>query len=152
MTCSGTSINSCSSCPKDFTLETNTSTCVAPNNNTVSTVASVYHAFGFQKETGWDGGDAAAWSGCGTLTVLRGGSNNIINTSATLSPNYKIRVRVAIWWFAGSSSGVTVTIKNSLDATLGSDTAVPTGTGGWISGSSYPYVYCNNSKATNFEL
>ncbi len=115
-------------------------------------MASQYHAFGFQKETGWTGGDSAAWSSCGTLTVLRGNSGNLISTTATLSPHYKIRVRIAVWWFAGSSSGVTVEIKSSGGASLGSGTATPTGTGGWISGSSYPYVYCNNSMATNYEL
>ena len=46
-TCSGTSLNSCASCYGDFTLNSNTSTCTAPNNNTVNTVASLYHGFGF---------------------------------------------------------------------------------------------------------
>ena len=32
LTCSGTSITSCSSCPSDFTLNATTSTCVAPSS------------------------------------------------------------------------------------------------------------------------
>ena len=32
-TCSGSSINSCSSCPVGFTINSNTSTCTAPSSN-----------------------------------------------------------------------------------------------------------------------
>ena len=34
-TCSGSSINSCASCHADFTLNSNTSTCLAPNTNEI---------------------------------------------------------------------------------------------------------------------
>lgn len=48
-TCSGTSINSCSSCPTDFTLNSTTSTCMAPSNSTVKGLVSLYHTYGFEK-------------------------------------------------------------------------------------------------------
>lgn len=46
-TCSGSAINQCASCPTDFTLNTDTSTCAAPISSTINTVLNNYHFFNF---------------------------------------------------------------------------------------------------------
>lgn len=52
-TCSGSSINQCSTCPTDFTLNSNSSTCEAPVTTSINTVANSYHFFGFIAESSW---------------------------------------------------------------------------------------------------
>ena len=87
--------------------------------------------------------------------MLHGNQNSIISTSHSLSPHYKLRLRVAVWWFDSNTAAIPVNVLSGttvIDAVNTPGSATPTGTGGWISDSAYPYVYCNGSMATNFDL
>jgi len=120
-TCSGSSINTCSTCPTDFTLDSGTATCTAPISSTVNTILSSYHSYGFEKESTWWGGDATSWSNCGIITVLHGGIGNYIYTSHTLDIHYKIRIMASLWTFAGADNvGVSV-VGNLTSASISSN-------------------------------
>ena len=87
-TCSGTSINSCSSCPTSFTLDSTTGTCVAPATGAIETIASVYHTYGFQMETSiWSGGSGVD-STCGIISVLKAAGTAVISSAWTLTVHY----------------------------------------------------------------
>ena len=154
--CSGTSISSCASCPTDFTLNTATSTCVPPANSTVNTVVSQYHTYGFEKESTWGGGEANPFSGCGTITVLRGVSNDIIYTTHSLNTHYMVRIKVSLWWFSGTSA-ITIKLYNNLTpfTYLGgyqtNYTDSTNGNAGNIAGSAYNGSYCA-AIATNVDF
>lgn len=149
ITCSGSSINSCSSCPTDFTLNANTSTCTAPSSSQITTVASVYHTYGFEMETSWWSG-GSAWSGCGTITVLQTTGTTVISATHSLSIHYKVRIMMSLWWFGGTSHTLSVQLATTTGGNLITKTQGPTGTAGLIAGASYD-PYCANSQAANFD-
>lgn len=91
------------------------------------------------------------YSGCGIVSVLRGTGSDIITITHTLQSHYKVRIRVSLWWFSGTSAGIIVQLATNTNANIGNDTATPKGVAGTIAGASLN-PYCANSQATNFEL
>lgn len=146
--CSGSAINQCASCPTDFTLNTNTSTCAAPINSTVNTVLNSYHIFNFEKENTWFGGAALADSSCGVITVLKGSSGQTIYTTHSLGIHYKIRVRVAFWSFDGAARTLTLNYKKADNTGIQSFTSSSTVAANFNTGQSY-FPYCSTAYATN---
>lgn len=98
--CLGSAINQCSTCPTDFTLNPNTSTCAAPINSSVETIANMYHSFNFITE--WDNTNT---NNCGTVTLVTPltPAGSIIITH-TLVAHYQVRIMVAYWSIGASST------------------------------------------------
>ena len=153
LTCAGPGVNECSTCPDDFTLESATSTCIAPRNDTVNTVASNYHSYNFEQEPQWVGGSGVY--SCGLLSVLQGASGTTIYTSLSLAAHYKIRVLAAFYSFASNSDTFTHHLKTTADAVLGSvSTTTPLAQGDFSSDSDQTFDYystCPAIYATNLD-
>ena len=150
LTCSGSSINSCSSCRADFTLNSGTSTCVAPNTALITTVVSAYHSYGFEMETSWWSG-GAAWSSCGTITVIRATGQTIITaTHLNLNYHYQKRMLVSLWWFGGTSETLNIVMKTTGGGAQ--ESLFPGGSqlAGPIPGAAYD-PYCS-SRTNNYDL
>lgn len=112
LTCLGSAINQCSTCPQDFTLDANSSTCASPINASVDTIANKYHSFNFITE--WD---HTTVFNCGTVTLIKPLSPaTAVVTTHILPAHYQIRVRVAFWTIVAGSSGTMGFTYSDLDS------------------------------------
>jgi hypothetical protein len=145
-TCSGTSINSCASCPSDFTLNSTTSTCIAPSSTAISTPVSLYHSYGFELESSWTA-PSGVYS-CNSISVVKGVSGDVVSVDHTLSKNYKVRILVSLWLFSGST-GITMSMKNKVtNGVVLTQTVTPVILAD-VTASAYE-PYCSGSKAINY--
>lgn len=147
-TCSGSAINLCSTCPTDFVLNSNTSTCTPPMSTTINTIANMYHSFGFVAETSiWAGSSTYS---CGTFTILQpSSSTSSLATLHSLDPHYQIRVIVAFWSLTSQSETLGLTYSKA-DNTL----IFQNSSGGTVNSNFGAQSYqptCGGAYAVNFE-
>ena len=112
-TCLGSAINQCSTCPADFTLNPNSSTCAAPINSTVETIANMYHSFNFISE--WA---STSTYNCGTATFVTplSSSGAVTVTHIMLAAHYQVRILVA-FWSIGTTSYTLSLVYSDLNST-----------------------------------